>query len=242
MINLKGKNILITGGSRRIGRHLALSVAKEGGNVILHYGHSFEEANKTKAEIDQMGVRTHLIQYDLNNLSGIDLLVEKSEIFGPLYALVNNAAIFKPINWNTCTVEEWNNHISINLSAPFFLSQAFAKRYSNDETGRIINLLDWRALRPGVTYLPYTITKAALAALTKSLALSFAPKISVNGLALGAILPPADKSDVQNITKNIPMGRWATIEELTETFLLLLTGPAYITGEIIHVDGGRHLV
>jgi NAD(P)-dependent dehydrogenase (short-subunit alcohol dehydrogenase family) len=98
MINLKGKNILITGSSRRIGCYLALSVAKQGGNVIIHYGHSFEVANKTKSEIDQMGVQPHLVQYDLKNLFGIELLIEQSEIFGPLYALVNNAAFFNPIN------------------------------------------------------------------------------------------------------------------------------------------------
>jgi NAD(P)-dependent dehydrogenase (short-subunit alcohol dehydrogenase family) len=124
----------------------------------------------------------------------------------------------------------------------FFLSQVFAKRFSGDDPGRIINLLDWRALRPGDTYLPYTMTKVALAALTKSLAISFAPRIAVNGLALGAILPPVDQSNLKNNTKNIPMGRWATIEELTEPFLLLITGSSYIKGEINHLYRRRHLV
>ena len=103
-------------------------------------------------------------------------------------------------------------------------------------------MLDWRALKPGADHLPYTISKAGLAALTKSLAVSLAPDISINGIALGAILPPNDGVPVSAILEGLPIPRWATIPELEETVLFLLTGPNYITGEIIHLDGGRHLV
>ena len=124
---------------------------------------------------------------------------------------------------------------------PFLLSQIFAK--NNNAKGRkIINILDWRALRPGYDHFPYTISKAALASLTKSMALSLAPNIQVNGLALGAILPPSDGGDESGIINQVPAGRWAAMDELIQAFLFLLTGPEYITGEIIHVDGGRHLV
>ena len=102
--------------------------------------------------------------------------------------------------------------------------------------------MDWRALRPGADHLPYTISKAALAALTQSLAVALAPNISVNGLALGAILPPSDGSNTDKIIKDIPVKRWAELEEVGEAALFMLAGPKYITGEILHVDGGRHLV
>jgi pteridine reductase len=97
-------------------------------------------------------------------------------------------------------------------------------------------------LRPGADHFPYTISKAALAALTKSLAVALAPRITVNGLALGAILPPSDKPASDAIIKDVPAKRWSDEEELEQALIFLLAGPAYVTGEIIHVDGGRHLV
>ena len=108
--------------------------------------------------------------------------------------------------------------------------------------GRIINILDWRALRPGKDHFPYTISKAALASMTKSMALALSPNISVNGIALGAILPPSDGNQTDELIRSVPIGRWAQMKEVTDTVLFLLSGPQYITGEIIHLDGGRHLV
>ncbi len=130
--------------------------------------------------------------------------------------------------------------MQINLTAPFLLSQAFAKQAQ--EGARIVNIVDWRALRPGADHFPYTISKAALASLTKSLAVALSPKITVNALALGAILPPSDRNKNPDIIKNVLLKRWANENEVEEALLFLLTCPAYITGEIIHVDGGRHLV
>jgi pteridine reductase len=112
-----------------------------------------------------------------------------------------------------------------------------------DVKGRIVNILDWRALRPGADHFPYTISKAALAALTKSMAAALAPRIIVNGLALGAVLPPSDRPvDEDKIIKDVPARRWSEPGEVGEALIFLLSGPAYITGEIIHVDGGRHLI
>jgi len=126
------------------------------------------------------------------------------------------------------------------LTAPFLLSQAFANQAPED--ARIVNIIDWRALRPRADHFSYTISKAALASMTKSLAVALAPKIIVNGLALGAILPPSGGKAKPDITKSIPAGRWAYENEVEQALLFALTCPAYITGEIIHVDGGRHLV
>jgi pteridine reductase len=121
------------------------------------------------------------------------------------------------------------------------LSQAFGRKLGNAE-GRIVNILDWRALRPGADHLPYTVSKAGLAALTQSLAIALAPNITVNGMAFGAILPPADGGDTSGILDDVPAERWADLEEVNQTLRFFLEGPAYVTGEIVHVDGGRHLI
>ena len=160
----------------------------------------------------------------------------------PLTALINNAAIFKPLTLKETSLEDWNQHLQINLTAPFLLSQAFNTQYMGEIIGRIINILDWRALRPGKDHFPYTISKSALAAMTQSLALSLAPRITVNGVALGAILPPEGEEVSDQLIKNVPMRRWSTLTELGELPTFLLSAPSYITGEIIHLDGGRHLV
>lgn len=130
----------------------------------------------------------------------------------------------------------------INLTAPFLLSQCFAEAIPAQTEGRIVNILDWRVLRPGADHFPYTISKAGLAALTRSLAIALAPNIIVNGLALGAILPPKDGGLTDDLLEDVPVKRWADLEEVNESLLFLLDGPRYITGEIIHLDGGRHLI
>jgi NAD(P)-dependent dehydrogenase (short-subunit alcohol dehydrogenase family) len=239
--NLQGKTVLITGGAVRVGKAMALAVAQAGANVVLHYGSSQGEARKTQKEIQVLGVKADLLQANLSDMEEVQSLVERANEFSPLYALVNNASIFEDLSFSQTNLASWNKNMNINLTAPFLLSQSFAKILGEKE-GRIINILDWRALRPGADHFPYTISKAGLAALTRSTAIAVAPKITVNGIAFGAILPPSDGGDTQQIIKDVPAGRWADLEEVAETLLFLLEGPAYITGEIIHLDGGRHLI
>ena len=239
---LEGKTVLITGSAMRIGRSLALSAAKNGADIIIHYGKSRIEAEKTRDEIQSLGRKAYLLSADLNDFAQVEQLIPSAIQIAPLFAIVNSASIFESITWEKTTLSDWNRHLNINLTAPFFLSQAFAKTIEPSGSGRIINLLDWRALRPGVDHFPYTISKAALSALTKSLAQALAPRITVNAIALGAILPPSDGNQNSSILDHVPASRWGEIDEINQVFTFLLTGPAYITGEIIHVDGGRHLV
>lgn len=231
------KRVLITGGAKRIGRHLALSLAQEGWDVVVHYGHSHEAAITLKEEIEALGQEATLVQGNLQDSQALASIVDQA---GEITALINNASIFEDIEWEEVTIEDWNRHLAINLTAPFFLTQHFAKAL--DGEGRVVNLLDWRALRPGPDHLPYTISKSALAALTKSLAQDLAPRITVNALALGAILPPIDGGDTKKVLANVPSQRWADLDEVAKSVIFLLEGPSYITGEIIHLDGGRHLV
>jgi pteridine reductase len=241
-MSIKDKLVLITGAARRVGRELALSVARAGGDVVIHYGHSQAQAQSLSEEIQNLGRKAYLLQADLKDPSQVSTLIPRASANGTLFALVNNAAIFEPLNWQSSTLEDWNHHLMVNLTTPFLLSQAFARLLPSDGAGRIINLLDWRALRPSADHLPYTISKSALAALTRSLAVALAPRITVNALALGAVLPPNQGDAPPNILKNIPAGRWADLEEVGQALIFLLDGPAYITGEIIHIDGGRHLI
>ena len=241
-MTLAGKTILITGAAKRIGRSLALAVARAGADVVIHFGDSLSDAESLRDEIQALGRKAFLLQADLANPTQAASLMPRARAFGPVYALVNNAAIFEALTWENCTLEDWNKHLMINLTVPFLLSQAFAQVSEPKGNRRIINLLDWRAERPGADHLPYTISKAALAALTRSLAVGLAPDVTVNALALGAVLPPSDGKATHDILDRVPAHRWADLEEVGEALLFLLDGPTYITGEIIHVDGGRHLL
>ena len=241
-MSLLGKTVLITGGARRIGRSLALTVAELGGNVIVHYDRSREPAEETRAAIQAIGRDAQILQADFKDPRNAVRMFHKAREFGPIFALINNAAIFESLTVSETNLDDWNKHLAINLTAPFMLSQAFNQALAPDEEGRIVNLLDWRALRPGSDHLPYTISKAGLVALTQSLAIALAPRITVNGLALGAVLPPSDGAQTIGILNQVPMRRWAMLPEVASALQFLLEGPRYITGEVIHVDGGRHLV
>jgi NAD(P)-dependent dehydrogenase (short-subunit alcohol dehydrogenase family) len=221
---------------------MVMMLAEQGAKVIIHHGHSHDEAERTRDEIQSNGGMAYILQADLNDHQQVEKLIRDTQKIGRISAIVNNAAIFDPINFKETDLDIWNRHININLTAPFLLSQLFASSISSEETGKIINIVDWRALRPQADHFPYTISKAGLIALTKSLAVALAPNIQVNGLALGAILPPSDGSATNDILQNVPANRWANIKEVNESLLFLLTGPEYITGEIIHIDGGRHLI
>ena len=241
-MSLTNKLVFVTGAARRVGRELALAIARAGGDVVVHYGHSQSEAQSLRDEIQSLGQKAFLLQAELDDPAQVSTLIPRASEYGTLFALVNNAAIFEPLTWQSTTLEDWNHHLMVNLTTPFLLSQAFARFLPSDGTGRIVNLLDWRGLRPAADHLPYTISKSALAALTHSLAIALAPRITVNGLALGAVLPPSDEITPPNILKYVPAGRWANLAEVGQALIFLLEGPAYITGEIIHIDGGRHLV
>jgi NAD(P)-dependent dehydrogenase (short-subunit alcohol dehydrogenase family) len=239
---LLGKTSLITGSARRVGRIFALGCAQAGADIIIHHGHSPEEAAETREKIETLGRRAWILASDLRVPAEASELISQANRLSPLYALVNSAAIFEPLSLADTTLADWEHHLTINLTAPFLLSQAFAEQLPEGTEGRIVNILDWRALRPGADHFPYTISKAALAALTQSLAVALAPRISVNGLALGAVLPPTDGGAGPDVTANVPLGRWSEEEEVQQALVFLLAGPAYVTGEIVHVDGGRHLV
>jgi len=237
---LDKKTVLITGAARRLGRLFALACARAGADIVIHHAHSDADAESLRHEITGLGRQAWVFQADLTDSSQTQSLILLINRSTPIHYLINNAALFETLSFDSTSLTDWSDHLALNLTAPFLLSQAFARQAQDG--ARIINILDWRALRPGADHFPYTISKSALAAMTKSMAVALAPKIIVNGLALGAILPPSDGAMNPDIVKNIPLKRWANENEVEQALLFLLTSPSYITGEIIHVDGGRHLV
>lgn len=227
----------------RVGRAIALGLAEAGANLAIHYHSSDEEALETARKSEESGVRTVLVEADLTNpLRAVDVVQRAASELGSIELLVNNAAIFGDETVHNMGWRSWERHMSINLASPVFLSQALGQTIG-DRQGAILNLLDWRALRPGPDHFPYTISKAALAAATRSLALALAPAIRVNGLALGAILPPPgeDEKDPE-LVEGVPLRRWGQVNEVVDSALFLLAGPTYITGAILTLDGGRHLI
>ncbi len=238
---LLDKIILVTGAARRIGQILAIACARAGADVIIHYGKSGFQARQVQEQINALGRRSWSIQADLSDPAQVEGILPQAIKIGPLFGLINNAAIFESLSWENTSLRDWERHLAINLTAPFLLSQAFARQIREGSQGRIVNILDWRALKPGADHFPYTISKAALAAMTKSLASALSPAVTVNGLALGAVLPPDDQADPEAILAQVPIKRWAEAQEIEEALLFLLAGPPYMTGEILHLDGGRHL-
>jgi pteridine reductase len=239
--DLHGHTALVTGAGRRLGAAFARAVAEAGGDVCLHFGTTPAEALAMELA-EACGVRAVALQADLSDpRAAAQLTLRAVDQLGEIDLLVNSASVFGSSTLPDTDIGSWQEHLAVNLTAPFLLSQALA-RHRGGRPGAIVNLLDWRALRPGADHFAYTISKAGLAALTKSLAQALAPSIRVNGLALGAILPPADATSEEiPPAARSPLGRWGTMQETSDALLFLLAGPDYITGEILHLDGGRHL-
>ncbi len=242
-MHLQGKVALVTGGAHRLGRAFVLALARAGMDVIVHYGHSSREAEDTVAQARHYGVRAVRVQADLQDAEQAARLVEQSaEVLSTPQVLVNSAAIFVPGTLRNTDLDNWSRHFRINLRAPFLLTQSFA-RLLGEQQGKVVNIVDWRALYPGRQYLAYTLSKAALVTFTRMAAHELAPNIQVNALALGAVLPPPDKDEayLERLVQRVPAKRAARLEEVTDALFFLLRND-YITGEVILVDGGAHLV
>ena len=241
---LAGTAALVTGGARRIGRTLCLALAQEGATVVVHYRDSEAAAAATVLELEAFGGEAFTVQGDLRDPNVASDLVASAaaEAGRPLDILVNNASVFAQGFPGTTSVQEWDLHQAVNLRAPFILARSFAAQVRNGTTGNIINLNDFRAARPGGDHFAYTVSKAGLSGLTRSLALGLAPNIRVNELALGAVLAPegAPEGYIHTLKEQIPTRKFPSLDEVSHAMMFLLGNNA-ITGQTIFVDGGRHL-
>lgn len=240
----KPKVVLITGAAHRIGATTAKLLHLNGMNIVLHYRGSRKQAQDLQKELN--GLRENsviLIQADLHITNGLPALIEESlKAWGRLDVLVNNASSFYPTLIGKATEENWDDLIGSNLKAPFFLSQAAAPHLKKTN-GCIINIIDIHAERPLKTFSIYSMAKAGLAMMTKSLACELGPEIRVNGVAPGAILWPENLDEVnkQRIVSRTFLKRQGEPNDISKTILYLIKDADYVTGQIIAVDGGRSL-
>ncbi|HEQ71648.1 MAG TPA: SDR family oxidoreductase [Spirochaetia bacterium] len=237
---ISGKRALVTGAAKRLGRDITLALARAGTHVVLHYHSSKTEANKLADECRALGVQAHTVSADLSDsVAAAGLVAQATTQAGPLDILINNASVFPSSTLHDLTEEKLCDNVRVNALAPFLLTRAFA---TQTEDGVVINLLDTRITEYDRNHAAYHASKRMLATLTRMTALEFAPQIRVNGIAPGLILPPEgkDESYLAALTDTVPLGRHGSPEDIART-VLFLAGSAFITGEIIFVDGGRRM-
>ena len=243
---VQGRIVLITGGGKRVGAAICRRLHGAGASLMLHYRASAGEARLLQSELN--GVRPDsvaLIQADLLDLHKLPAMVEQTvQTFGRLDALVNNASSFFPTPVGAITPEAWDDLIGTNLRAPLFLAQAAAPALKKAQ-GAIVNIADIHAERPLKNFVVYSIAKAGLIGLTRSLARELAPEVRVNAIAPGPILWPDDASfdelSRQRIISHTPLKREGEPDDIAKAVHFLLADAGYVTGETINVDGGRHV-
>ena len=242
-MELVGKVAIVTGGAVRLGRALSLALAEHGVRLGIHYGSSAGPARALVKEIEARGGEAVAIQADLSRPGETSSIVRRAaDRYAYVDILVNNAAIFEPGNLDDTTPESWDRQFAINLTAPFFLCQAFAAHVGRERAGHIVSIADWRGIRPGTDYMAYRLTKAGIIAMTRSLALALAPNIQVNAIAPGLILPPPgrDQGYLERKAANVPLRRVGSPEAIAAALVFLLRSD-FVTGEIISVTGGEQL-
>ncbi|SFK58872.1 pteridine reductase [Rhodanobacter glycinis] len=237
--------VLVTGGARRVGAVIARTLHAAGYDLALHCRHSVAEAETLAAELEQLRADSTLVlQADLADPEApaalIDTLLAQT---GRLDALVNNASAFFPTPVGSATLAQWDDLFASNARAPFFLAQA-ATPALRAARGAIVNLVDIYAERPLADHPLYCMAKAALATMTRSLALDLAPEVRVNGVAPGAVLWPNNGmayTDQQALLARTPLERAGSPEDVAGAVRWLLHDAPFVTGQIIAVDGGRTL-
>jgi pteridine reductase len=238
---LQGRVALVTGAAKRIGRAVAMRLAEEGAEVVIHYRSSKEEAAGAVAEIEKIGRRAAAIQADLGDVSQIKRLIsETGKQFGRLDILVNSAANFLPSSIVSTTEQVWDASLDTNLKAPFFCAQAAAPLLKRSR-GTIINFADVGGLMAWTGYIAHSVSKAGVVMLTRCLAKELAPEVRVNAIAPGTITMPGDPPEwEEDYIKLAPLRKSGRPSDVAET-VVFLARSEFITGQVIVVDGGRTL-
>lgn len=236
---------LVTAGGRRVGAAIVRELHAAGDRIIVHCRESREAADALAAELNaRRPDSVHILQADLRQAAQRDqLIASATQQWGRLDALVNNASTFYSSPVGTVTEAVWNDLVDVNLKAPFFLAQAASGALAKTQ-GAIVNVVDIYAERPLAGYPVYSVAKAGLLALTRSLAQELAPKVRVNAVSPGAILwpeAPVEDHEKEKILSTIPLGERGRPEDIAKTVRFFLKDAPYITGQVLAVDGGRTL-
>jgi len=237
------KTALITGAAVRIGRAIALDLARHGWAVAIHYNTSEDAAAKTVAEIVEAGGQAIPVQGDLADLDRLPGIVgDAIDGLGPLTLLVNNASVFEDDRIGSLTADRWRRQMDINLTAPCLLAQAFAEALPDGLEGNIVNIIDQRVWKPTPQFFSYSLSKSALWSATRTMAQALAPRIRVNAIGPGPTLANQRQrpEDFAALVAAMPLERGASPEEVAET-VRFLVGQKSVTGQMIATDGGQHL-
>ncbi len=247
MKKLDGRTALVTGASTRIGKQIAINLAKQGANLIIHYNRSREEAIKTQKELQEYSTEILLVQADLMDVVSISRMIEQIKskyIFFDI--LVNNASSFILGTIKESSVEDWDKSFAVNVRAPFLLTKFMAQLYFENKPkweGNIINIGDHLGYEVWTSYSHHGTSKAALHHFTRLAAKEFAPDIRVNAIIPGMLLPPPkfDANKWNNMTSKLPLKRAGGSEAVIKTINYILDNE-YITGTLIRIDGGESLL
>ena len=234
---------LVTGGARRLGGAIVSALADAGFDVAIHCRQSAAEAEALAEQIRAQGRRATVLEADLGDEAAVQsLLPAVTAALGPVGVLINNASTFERDEWNDATREGWDAHMEPNLRAPFVLTQAMARALPEAASGVVVNLLDQRVWSLTPHFVSYTVSKAALWALTQQMALALAPRIRVNAIGPGPALPSPRQTAEQFARQcaSVPLRHGTNPAEVADAVLAILALPS-MTGQMIALDGGQHL-
>ncbi len=243
-MELKNKTALVTGAGVRLGRAFALALAKEGVNLVVHYNSSPEPAEETAHEARSLGVEAITLKANFNDLDAVENLIPQAiHRFHHLDILINNAAVYLKGKGLETDRTTWEKQFRINLQAPFILIQAFVRQLPDNKLGRVLNVSDAQIIQHEPDHFAYRLTKYALAEMTRMFAKELAPRINVNALGLGIMLPLAGKEDIDlqaYAEERVPLKRTGSPEIAVENALHLIKSD-FTTGAFLRVDGGQYL-
>jgi NAD(P)-dependent dehydrogenase (short-subunit alcohol dehydrogenase family) len=237
------KAVLVTGAAHRLGRTLALDMARHGWSVGVHFHGSDAAAADVVAEIKRGGGRACALKADLGDNGDVaKLLPACARALGPVSCLINNASVFEYDDIATVSPAQWSRHLAVNVTAPVFLTQALAAALTNGMPGNVINIIDQRVWKPTPHFLSYAASKSLLWSMTQTLAQALAPRVRVNGIGPGPMLQSVHQSseEFRAQTAAVPLGRGTTPDEIAAAVRFILDAPA-MTGQMIALDGGQHL-
>lgn len=238
------RTVLVTGAARRLGRIIALDFAGSGWRVGIHYRSSAAEAAGLVTEIERKGGKAAAFAADLDRLDAPETLIAAcAATLGPPVCLINNAARFEDDTLATLDGRAWQRHLDVNLRAPIFLTQAFARTLPDGWQGNVINVTDQKVLRLNPAYFSYTVSKSALWTATQIMAQALAPRIRVNAIAPGPVLKNEGQSEAafEREVRATPLKKAVSTADVVRAIRFLIDTPS-VTGQVIALDGGQHLV
>lgn len=241
-MKLENKVALVTGAAHRVGKVIALALAQEGADIVVHYGGSADAALETKREIEALGRRALLHQADMGNWDSVAQLGQAALAhFGKVDILINSASSFVPNSYLDTAEADYDKAFDVNIKGPYVLGQVIGKAMMAGAGGNIINIVDEGAFFPWERYTAHCLSKAALLALTRAQTTALGPNVRVNAICPGPILKPPDYSEEQwqALRKTNPLNALGSAEEVGEIVMFLVTGPQFINGDCIMLEGGR---